>query len=184
VRTVVGVCGYSGAGKSTFCREMARRFGLPALSTGEVVRRQVVARGRQLTPADVARVSDEIRAETGGRFVLVLAADLAAAFARAPAVLVDCLREESDLLALRELADRVALVAVTATDEVRAARSLGRDRPGDPTSQAGLLALDDTDRRLGVEQLLAAADYAVANDGELADFLARSAVVVAEILRL
>jgi len=182
VSTVIGVCGYSGAGKTTFCREMARRFPLPVLSTGEVVRRRIAERGEALTPENIARASDEIRQETGQRFVRVLAPDLIRSFGSSPAVLLDCLREESDLLALRELSHRVALVAIAAADDVRAARSRGRERPGDPISPAGLLALNELERRLGVDRLIAGADYVIANDGDLGRFIARSAAVVGEIL--
>lgn len=182
-RTVIGVCGFSGAGKSTFCREMARRFRLPLLSTGVVVRREVAARGHALTPESIVRVSDEIRRETGGRFVRILEADLRAAFLSAPAVFLDCLREESDLLALREMSYRVVLVAVAAAEEARTARSLARGRPGDPAGLSGLLALQETELRLGVDRLVAGADHVVGNDGGLDSFLARSAAVVEEILR-
>jgi dephospho-CoA kinase len=182
VSIVIGVCGFSGAGKSTFCQEMARRFRLPLLSTGEVVRREVVARGHALTPESIVRVSDEIRRETGQRFVRILEPDLRAGFLSAPAVLLDCLREESDLLALREMSYRVVLVAVAAAEEIRAARALGRGRPGDPTGLAGLLALQETERRLGVDRLVTSADYAVGNDGDLGSFLLRAAAAVAEIL--
>lgn len=179
---IIGVCGYSGAGKSTFCREMARRFQLPVLSTGEIVRRRVAERGDPLTPESIARVSDEIRRETGGRFLLVLERDLAG-LGPGPAVLVDCLREPSDRLALRELSDRTALVAITAADEVRASRLLARGRPGDPASRAGLLALDEAERRLGAAGLLADADYVIGNDKDgLGPFVKRSAAVVERIL--
>jgi hypothetical protein len=183
VSTVIGVCGFSGAGKSTFCREMARRFRLPLLSTGEVVRREVLARGHALTPASIARVSDEIRRETGQRFVRILEPDLRAGFAAAPAVLLDCLREKSDLLALREMSYRVTLVAIVAADDVRAARALGRGRAGDPTGLAGLRSLQESERRLGVGLLVAQAGYVVGNEGDLASFLAGSAAVIEEILR-
>jgi ribose 1,5-bisphosphokinase PhnN len=180
--TIIGVCGYSGAGKSTFCQEMARRFQLPVLSTGEIVRRRTVERGYPLTPESIARVSDEIRRETGGRFLLVLERDLAG-LGPCPAVLVDCLREPSDLMALRDLSDRTALVAITATDEVRATRLLARGRPGDPTGRAGLLALDEAERRLGVERLLADAELFIGNDKDgLGPFAKRSAAAVERIL--
>jgi dephospho-CoA kinase len=182
VSIVIGVCGFSGAGKSTFCREMARRFRLPLLSTGEVVRREVIVRGHPLTPESIVRVSDEIRRETGQRFVRILKPDLRAGFLSALAVLLDCLREEADLLALREMSYRVVLVAVAAAEEVRAARALARSRPGDPAGLAGLLALQETELRLGVDRLVARADHVVGNDGGLDLFLARSAAVVEEIL--
>ena len=180
--TVIGVCGFSGVGKTTFCAEMALRFRLPVLATGEVVRRRLIERGEALTPESIARASDEIRRETGGRFVRVLEPQLARALAASPAVLLDCLREASDLLALRELAHRVALVAVTADDAVRTARAQGRARPGDPLTEEGLRALDERERRLGVDRLVAGAEHRVANDGEIGDFVRRASAVVTGIL--
>lgn len=176
---LIGVCGYSGSGKTTFCKEMARRFSLPVLSTGEIVRRRIAEQGHALTPENIARVSDEIRNETGQYFLRILEPDLNV---DAPAVLIDCLREDNDLLTLRELSDRATLVAVTAADEVRASRLLGRGRPGDPTSRAGLQALDETERRMGADRLISAADYALGNDGDLDRFIERSAAAVEEIL--
>jgi dephospho-CoA kinase len=183
VRTILGVCGFSGAGKSTFCREMARRFDLPLFATGEIVRREVTARGFALNPETIARVSDQIRAETGGRFLRILETDLRHAFASKPAVLVDCLREESDLLAIRDLADRIVLIAITAPDDTRAARALGRSRPGDPVSREELQELHRMERRLGVADLLRSADHTVHNDGDLDSFVERATVVVAKILK-
>jgi dephospho-CoA kinase len=182
MKTVIGVCGYSGAGKSTFCREMAARFGLPVLATGEIVRREAAARGHPLTPESIARVSDEIREETGGRFLRILEPDLARGFETAPAVLLDCLREESDLQTLRELADRVHLIAIAAPGALRAARALGRGRPGDPATEAELRALYATEQRLGVARLLANAGSVLDNDGDLEGFIARAAKVVEGIL--
>jgi len=182
VRTVLGVCGFSGAGKSTFCREMARRFDLPLFATGDIVRREVAARGYALNPETIARVSDQIRTETGGRFLRILEPDLRRAFASKPAVLIDCLREESDLLAIQDLADRIVLIAITAPDETRAARALHRSRPGDPVSHAELQALHAMEQRLGVANLLRAAGHTVHNDGDLGSFIERAAAVVEGIL--
>jgi dephospho-CoA kinase len=176
---LIGVCGYSGSGKTTFCKEMARRFSLPCLSTGEIVRRRAAERGYELTPESIVRVSDEIRRETGQFFLRVLEPDLAV---DAPAVLIDCLREDNDLLALRELSDRATLVAITAADEVRASRLLGRGRPGDPKDRQGLRDLDETERRMGADRLISAAGCVLGNDGDLAPFIERSAAAVAEIL--
>jgi dephospho-CoA kinase len=182
VRTVLGVCGFSGAGKSTFCREMARRFDLPLFATGDIVRREVAARGYVLNPETIARVSDQIRAETNGRFLRILKSDLRHAFASKPAVLIDCLREESDLLAIQDLADRIVLIAITAPDETRAARALGRSRPGDPISHDELQALHTIEQRLGVADLLRAASHTIHNDGDLDSFIERAEVVVKTIL--
>lgn len=176
--TLIGVCGYSGAGKTTFCREMSRRFSLPCLSTGEIVRRRAVERGYALTPENITRVSDEIRRETDQFFLRILAPELESV----GAALIDCLREDNDLLALRELSDRATLVAVTAAAEVRASRLLERARPGDPASQEGCRDLDETEKRLGADRLLAAADYVLGNDDDLDGFIKRATTVVQEIL--
>jgi dephospho-CoA kinase len=178
---LIGVCGYSGAGKTTFCKEMCRRFSLPVLSTGEIVRRRVSERGYALTPENIARVSDEIRKETDQFFLRILAPDLEG-LGDSSAVLIDCLREDNDLLTLHELSDRSILVAITAAAETRASRLLDRVRPGDPTSQDGCRDLDETEKRLGADRLIAAAGYVLANDGDLSRFIERSAVVVEEIL--
>jgi len=182
VRTLLGVCGFSGAGKSTFCREMARRFDLPLFATGDIVRREVAARGYALNPETIARVSDQIRAETDGRFLRILESDLRRAFESRPAVLIDCLREESDLLAVQDLADRIVLIAISAPDNIRAARALGRSRPGDPISHEELQALHVIEQRLGVADLLRAASHTVHNDGDLGSFIERAAVVLKTIL--
>ena len=182
MRTILGVCGFSGAGKSTFCREMARRFDLPLFATGEIVRREVAARGYALNPETIARVSDQIRAETGGRFLRILESDLRHAFESKPAVLVDCLREESDRLAVQDLADRIILIAITAPEEIRAARALNRSRPGDPISHEELQTLHTIEQRLGVADLLQRADHTVHNEGDLDTLIERAAAVVEKIL--
>jgi dephospho-CoA kinase len=176
---LIGVCGYSGAGKTTFCKEMSQRLSLPVLSTGEIVRRRAVERGYALTPENIVRVSDEIRQETGQYFLRILEPDLKV---NAQAVLIDCLREDNDLLTLRKLSDRATLVAITAAEDVRASRLLGRSRPGDPTSRAGLHDLDETERRLGADRLIAAADYVLGNDCDLYQFIERAGAVIEEIL--
>jgi dephospho-CoA kinase len=178
---LIGVCGYSGAGKTTFCQEMARRFSLPVLSTGEIVRRRTTEQGYALTPEDIARVSDEIRRETNQYFLRILVPDLKG-LASSPAVLIDCLREDNDLLTLRELSDRSTLVAITAAYGIRASRLLGRGRSGDPTSRDGLRDLDETEKRLGADRLIAAADYVLGNDGDLEGFIKNSVAVIERIL--
>lgn len=66
--------------------------------------RRVTERGYELTPENIALVSDEIRQETDQYFLRVLIPDLKG-FASSLAVLIDCLREDNDLLTLRELSD-------------------------------------------------------------------------------
>lgn len=176
---ILGVCGYSGAGKSTFCAEISRRYQWPVLSTGTIVRRRITERGLAPDPETIARVSDEIRRETDGYFLRVLKPEIAGA----RAVLVDCLREDNDLLTLRELSDRAVLVAITASEEIRAARLLGRGRPGDPTDGTGLRDLDARERRLGTERLLSAADHVLVNDGDLGLFALRASLLMEEILK-
>jgi len=65
-------------------------------------------------------------------------------------IIVNGMRHPDEVTGLQKLlGDRFVMVGIVAPTHVRAARLLGRKRPGDPVDMSGFTKLDDDDRGIG-----------------------------------
>src|SRR3989344_2692278 len=103
---IIGLVGYSNSGKGTYCYFVRRVFGIPSLTTGDIVRAEVKRRGFEVTAHSMANVSDEIRKETNNRFMEVAKLQLEKLTSTYNIFVVD---------SLRELVDKEVLIEYTPT---------------------------------------------------------------------
>ena len=167
---IIGLVGYSNSGKGTYCYFVRRVFGIPSLTTGDIVRAEVKRRGFEVTAHSMANVSDEIRKETNNRFMEVAKLQLEKLTSTYNIFVVDSLRELVDKEVLIEYTPTLKTVEIYADLEVRYNRALLRKREGDPLTLERFLNLEDRERHLGTNELLKVVDATIINNGKLSYF--------------
>ena len=171
---IIGLVGYSNSGKGTYCYFVRRVFGIPSLTTGDIVRAEVKRRGLEVTAHNIAKVSDEIRKETNNCFMEVAKPYLEGLTSAHKIVIVDSLRELVDKEVLRKYAPTLKTIGIFADLEVRYNRALLRRREGDSLTLEGFLNLEDRERHLGTDELLKVVDATIINNGDLSYFYKKS----------
>jgi len=171
---IIGLVGYSNSGKGTYCYFVRRVFGIPSLTTGDIVRAEVKRRGLEVTAHNISKVSDEIRKEVNHCFMEVAKPYLKDLTSTHKIIVVDSLRELVDKEVLREYTPTLKTVGIYADLEVRYNRALLRRREGDSLTLEGFLNLEDKERYLGTDELLKVVDANIINNGDLSYFYKKS----------
>lgn len=175
----IAVTGMPGSGKSIVAQTIARVLKAPIYSMGDVVRREVVKRGLELTVSNVEKVATLLRQELGKAAVAILLFEEIKNI-EGP-VVVDGLRslDEARILAKR---GNLCIVAVHASPYTRYRRLMARRRKDDIKSWEDLVLRDTKNLEFGIGAAIAMADYMIVNEGTL-DEAEKAAIHVAERIR-
>ncbi|MEK6923799.1 MAG: AAA family ATPase, partial [Candidatus Micrarchaeota archaeon] len=174
---VVGFAGFNAAGKTTACRLCQEEFGALCFSLSDEIRREVLARGGELSTRNLIDVGNELRGKLG---LGVLAERVAGRIKRlgTGSYCIDALFNPAEADALRKALPGFKLVFVGAPLEVRYARFASRRREGDGLSLEEFRTMDAGQKSGGsagqrIDDCRAAADVVVENAGSEEEFAAR-----------
>jgi dephospho-CoA kinase len=168
---VVGVVGMPASGK-TEAAEVAREEGVPVVSMGDVIRKEVERRGLEPTDENMGRVGVELRQEEGDDAVARRCADEIRS-KDTPVVVVDGVRSADEADLFREEfgdGDNFVLVAVEAPFETRLERVRERGRSDDVDAADELRERDERELGYGMGEAIEEADVTIENDGSLEEF--------------
>ena len=159
------VVGMPAAGKN-IARDFAAARGIPYFATGDLVRAEVMLRGMEATPENMAAVSTELRGGDGmGVTRLALETALQA---QAPVVMLEGMRSWPEIELVRQQAEAL-VIAFLAPLATRRERIVTRGRSDDSAD-----AFADRDRReiaYGAAVPIALADEYILNTGTMEDAL-------------
>ena len=154
------------AGKEEF-QKVAAAEGYVIVRMGDVVRGEARRRGLPITDAAVGGMAHTEREKHGA----AIWAERTIPHARAERVCIDGLRSAAELATFRNAFGRGLVVfAVTAPPEMRWQRVQRRRRADDATSWGEFLRRDARERGWGLEEVIAAADVRIVNEGTLEEF--------------
>ncbi len=154
------------AGKEEF-QKVAADEGFAIVRMGDVVREEARRRGLAITDAAVGGMAHEERQRHGAAVWAVRTIP----HVRADRVCVDGLRSPAELVAFREsFGHGLVVFAVVASPETRWERVERRRRADDATTWEEFLRRDARERGWGLEEVIAAADVTIVNEGTLDAF--------------
>lgn len=159
------IVGMPAAGKN-LARDFAIARGIPYFATGDLVRAEVVLRGIEATPDNMAAVSTELRGDDG-MGVTRLALETAL-HAGAPVVMLEGMRSWPEIELIREQATAV-VIAFLAPLAIRRERIIARGRSDDSAE-----AFNERDQReiaYGTAVPIALADEYILNTGTMEEAL-------------
>lgn len=168
---VIGVIGRNGSGKDEVLKYLRDRYGVPFLSTGDMVREIAAREGRTPDRPTLQEISDSYFRRYGhGCFVKMVSERIREN--GWPVAGISGVRSPQDVRTLKEtLRGSFVLIAVTVTDpRVRFERMRQRGEERDTDSYQRFLEQDAGEEQLfRVEEAAGMADYSLTNDGTLQD---------------
>lgn len=165
---LLGVTGYSGAGKTTAIDYVSQQTGAQRIYVGQLVSDEVIRRQLPPGPDSERKVRIEIRELHGMAGLAMFASDaVRAAIDRGNPVIIDaiCCLEEIEFYRNRFDPD-APLIAVEASFEIRALRTA--TRPLKPMSAEELIKRDELEiKKLRTDLAIQAATNSIDNSGNL-----------------
>jgi dephospho-CoA kinase len=165
--SVIGAVGKNGSGKDEVLRHLKAGYGIPFLSSGDIVREIAAKEGIEPTRENLGKISDSYFQMYGKGCFIRIAADKIKASGWKTAG-ISGVRGPEDVRILKEaFGDDFKLVRVFVTDpKVRYERMVKRAEERDPHSYEQFLKQDENEeQRFSVSTVEAMADYEIANDG-------------------
>ena len=181
---VLAAVGKNGTGKDFFLEYIAKKYELPMVSIGDIVRELAAQDGLELTRENLHKTSQKHMEKHGQTFFpeqivkKIHESD-------APVFLVSGIRPLSDVRFLKAaFGDEFVLVdIVISDDEVRYGRMLARGSQRDGNSIEKLREFDENEEKLfQTSETEKMADYVIQNDGTAEDFYAAIEKFYAEVV--
>ncbi|HOU10875.1 MAG TPA: AAA family ATPase [Clostridiales bacterium] len=169
---VLAAVGKNGTGKDYFLEYVSKKFGLPMISIGDVVRELAANDGLELTRENLHKTSKKYM-DTYGQTFFPEQVVQKIKTANSPNFLVSGIRPLSDVEFLKAaFGDKFILVdVVISDDDVRYERMLSRGSDRDGKSVKRLREYDEGEEKLfHTSQTEKMADYVLRNDGTVEDF--------------
>jgi dephospho-CoA kinase len=169
-KKVIVFVGMPGAGKSTAAERLAKRVGTTKLSTGDVIRKAIAARGLEYNAVTDRAVAEEFARRPG-----TIGRQSAAEVTRdpSPVSIVEGFRSEADLDAFLKVFPDATVVAVEVGAKRRYSRMLARGRAGED-NLAYLRDRDRAETRRGVRKVMRRATIRIRPRGDSFESLDRS----------
>ena len=171
---VIAAVGKNGTGKDFFLEYIAKKYGIPMVSIGDIARELAAGDGLELTRENLHKTSMKYMGQFGQTFFPErIAAKVEAS--GAPVYLISGVRPPSDVQFFKERfgADFLLVDIVVSDDALRYARMLARGSARDGTSAQQLRANDLAEEekfRTSVSEAMA--DVTIRNDGGVDEFYA------------
>jgi dephospho-CoA kinase len=168
---IIGAIGQNGSGKDEVLKYLRLKYGVPFLSTGDVVREIASNEGLEPTRENLGKISDRYFREFGkGYFVKLLADKIQQTGWKIAGI--SGIRSLNDVSILKGIFGRdFILINVYITDpHVRYSRMTARGEGRDPHSYEQFLRQDQAEEELfSLKEVEGLADYSISNDGTLDD---------------
>ena len=171
---VIAAVGKNGTGKDFFLEFISKKYDLPMVSIGDIVRELAANDGLELTRDNLHKTSQKYMGQFGQTFFPEQIVKKIKA-SGAPVFLVSGIRPLSDVQFLKSaFGDEFILVdIVISDDDVRYSRMLARGSARDGNSVEKLKEFDENEEKIfHTSETEAMADYIIKNDGGVEDFYA------------
>ena len=181
IMLLIGITGMPGAGKSAIY-EVAKKYGLPVVSMGDVVRHETKKRGLPLTPENVGNTAIKLREEFGNEAIAVACLKyIEEKFKDNKAVIVEGIRSLYEINYFRRHKPLV-VIAIHSSPLTRFERLKMRGREDDSTSWDVFVERDLRELGFSIGYAIALADFMVVNEGKFEDCIAQLDNILKEIL--
>ncbi len=178
-KKVIGFVGMPGSGKST-ALEVAQQWG-PVVIMGDVVRAAVRANGQDITPENLRAMAQTLRNQHGSQAIALECVKQINALSD-PVVFVDGLRSPAEVATFRQ-SWKFPVIAITAKDEDRHQWLAARGRPDDSQVTEKIRLRDEQELKFGIGDVIANAEYSIANKGSIKDLQVRCKKTIEQVLK-
>ncbi len=162
--TVYGFVGYLASGKTTASRLMEEQ-GFNYILLSDILRNYAREMDRGLTREDLLVLGSELRPKLGAGFLAERAVQI---IKEKPGnYVVDSIRSPAEIKELRKLDDKVIIIAIEATPEIRYERTKARAMEQDKTVITNFAEVSKKDNAIGIAEAITLADISIENMGTI-----------------
>lgn len=162
-KTVVGLTGMPGAGKSLVLVETAHQLGYDVVVMGDVIREETAKRGLELNPKNVGDVMLELRAKHGNNVIAEKCIEKIEQ-KKSSLVVVEGIRSLHEVEVFRNHFPKFTLMAIHASPETRFKRLSNRGRSDDPKTWEVFHERDMRELSVGIGSAIAMAQFMIINE--------------------
>jgi len=178
---LIGVTGMPGAGKSAI-HEVAKKYNLPVVSMGDVVRYETKKRGLPLTPENVGNTAINLRKEFGNEAIAVACLRyIEENLKDKDAIIVEGIRSLYEINYFRKHCPMV-LIAIHSSPLTRFERLKMRGREDDSTNWEIFVERDLRELGFSIGYAIALADFMVVNEGNFNNCINQLDAILKEVL--
>ncbi|MEO2116848.1 MAG: AAA family ATPase [Methanocaldococcus sp.] len=178
---LIGITGMPGAGKS-LAYEIAKKYNLPIVSMGDVVRYETKKRGLELTPENVGNTAIKLREEFGNEAIAVACLKyIEENLKDKEMVIIEGIRSLYEVNYFRKHKPLV-LIAIHSSPLTRFERLKKRGREDDSTSWEVFVERDLRELGFSIGHAIALADFVVVNEKNFEDCINQLDNILKEIL--
>jgi len=162
------ITGLPGSGKSLLA-DIAREMGINVVSMGEMIFKETIKRGLELTAENVSKIAKEVRERLGAGAVAYLTLREISNLHDTKSnqiIVIEGLRSIAEYNIFLKNFKKVSLIAVLASQEKRYKRLISRRRKDTEMDYWGLLLRDFREINFGIGDLIAIADHYLLNEGD------------------
>lgn len=167
-KTVVGLTGMPGAGKSLVLVGTAHELGYDVVVMGDVIREETAKRGLELNPKNVGAVMLELRAKHGNNVIAEKCVEKIEQ-KKSSLVVVEGIRSLHEVEVFRNHFPKFTLMAIHASPETRFRRLSNRGRSDDPKTWEVFHERDMRELGVGIGNAIAMAQFMIINEGSQED---------------
>jgi dephospho-CoA kinase len=178
---LIGVTGMPGAGKSAI-HEVAKKYNLPVVSMGDVVRYETKKRGLPITPENVGNTAINLRKEFGNEAIAVACLRyIEENLKDKDAIIVEGIRSLYEINYFRKHCPMV-LIAIHSSPLTRFERLKMRGREDDSTNWEIFVERDLRELGFSIGYAIALADFMVVNEGNFNNCINQLDAILKEVL--
>ncbi|MCQ6254511.1 AAA family ATPase [Methanocaldococcus sp.] len=178
---LIGITGMPGSGKSTIY-EVAKKYNLPVVSMGDVVRYETKKRGLELTPENVGNTAINLRKEYGNEAIAVVCLKyIENNLKDKDIIIVEGIRSLYEVNYFRKHYPLV-LIAIHSSPLTRFNRLVNRRREDDSTSWEVFVERDLRELNFSIGHAIALSDFVVINESSIENCINQLDNILKEIL--
>ncbi len=163
-RSVIGVTGMAGAGKSLVV-QAAERYGYHRFAMGDIVREEARRRHLEPTPENLGKVMLELRRSEGIAVVAKICAQMIKESSETKAI-IDGVRSLDEVEEFRKHFTNFVVMAVHASPATRFRRLHSRHRSDDPSDWKLFQERDFRELGVGLGNAIAMAEHMIVNEAK------------------
>ena len=166
---LIGITGMPGSGKSAIM-EVSKKYDIPVVSMGDVVRHETIKKGLELNPDNVGNTAIELRKKYGNEAVAVPCLQyIEEHYKDNDIVIIEGIRSMYEVNYFRKHKPLV-LIAIHSSPLTRFERLKMRGREDDSTSWEVFVERDLRELGFSIGYAIALADFMVVNEGKFEEW--------------
>jgi dephospho-CoA kinase len=167
---LIGITGMPGSGKSAII-EVSKKYNIPVVSMGDVVRHETIKRGLELNPDNVGNTAVELRKKYGNEAVAVPCLQyIEEHYGDNNVVIIEGIRSMYEVNYFRKYYP-LKIIAIHSSPKTRFKRLKSRNREDDTSEWEKFVERDLRELKFSIGSVIALSDYMVINEGSYRKYL-------------